>query len=63
MAQRNWKGQTTETPGEATQSENSKNSFRVLTFSLIAAVILGFVLLWYFGALPGMVQTPTVQPG
>jgi hypothetical protein len=56
-------GGTVETPREATQSENSKNSLGVLAVSLIAAVIAGFVMLWYFGALPGMDQTPTVQPG
>lgn len=52
-----------ETPREATHAENSKNSFGVLAVSMAAAVIAGVVLLWYFGALPGMEQTATVQPG
>ena len=63
MAQRDVKGRATETPREATQAENSKNSFGVLAVSMAAAVIAGIVLLWYFGALPGMEQTTTVQPG
>lgn len=63
MAQRNWKGRVTETPREATQAENSKDSFGVLIVSMVAAVIAGLILLWYFGALPGMDQQTAVQPG
>lgn len=63
MAQRDRKGGVTETPREATQAENSKNSFGVLTVSMIAAVLAGLVLLWNFGALPGMEHTTPVQPG
>jgi hypothetical protein len=46
-------GQVTETPREATQAENSKNSFVVLTVSLVSAAIVGVALFWYFGILPG----------
>ena len=63
MAQRNWKRPVTETPREATQAENSKDSFGVLIVSMIAAVIVGVVLLWYVGALPGMEPHTAVQPG
>lgn len=63
MARRFWMRRSTETPRDVTQAENSKNSLGVLTISMVAAVIVGVVLLWYFGALPGMQQTPTVQPG
>jgi hypothetical protein len=46
-------GQVTETPREATQADNSKNSFVVLMVPLASAAIVGAALFWYFGMLPG----------
>ena len=52
MAKRDMFGHTVETPQEATQSENSKDSFKVLVISMILAFIVGVGLLWYFGVSP-----------
>jgi hypothetical protein len=55
MAQRKKRdgaGGITESPGEATQADNSTESFDVLTVSLILAVIAGLCLFWYFGIFP-----------
>ncbi len=53
MSTKDASGQVTETPQEATQSENSKNSFVILTVSLVVLALIGVGLLWYFGILPG----------
>lgn len=63
MAHKDMKGQVTESPREATQSENSKDSFVVLIVSLAAAVIVGLALFWYFGTLPGTEHAIPAQPG
>jgi len=55
MAQRKKRdgaGGITESPGKATQADNSTESFDVLTVSLILAVIAGLCLFWYFGIFP-----------
>ena len=49
MVTRNSSGQVTETPEQATQAENSKNSYYVLKISMMLAVIAGIGLFWYFG--------------
>jgi hypothetical protein len=49
MSERNSSGQITETPLEATQAENSKDSFYVLKASLVLAILAGICLFWYFG--------------
>jgi hypothetical protein len=43
---------TTETAQQARGAENSKDSFGVLTVSMVLAVIAGLVLFWYFGIFP-----------
>ena len=48
MATRDKSGQVTETPGEATQAENSKNSYYVLQISMALSVIAAIALFWYF---------------
>ena len=48
MATRDKSGQVTETPGEATQAENSKNSYHVLQISMALSVIAAIALFWYF---------------
>jgi hypothetical protein len=53
---------TTETAGEATSAENSKNSFNVLASSLVLAVIAAVVLFWYFGIFP-FHHAPTATTG
>jgi hypothetical protein len=53
MSTKDASGQVTETPREATQSENSKDSFVVLTVTLVALAIIGVGLFWYFGIVPG----------
>ena len=53
MSAKDENGRVTETPQEATQSENSKNSFVVLTASLVGVALISVGLLWYFGILPG----------
>ena len=56
MAQRNQRkaarGNVTERPPEATQTDNSKDSFNVLIVSMILAIFTGVALLWYFDVLP-----------
>lgn len=52
MATKDAHGQVTETPREATQAENSKDSFVVLTVSLVVLAIIGVGLFWYFGIVP-----------
>ena len=41
--------QIIETPGEATQAENSPDTLVILVISLVALVLIGAGLLWYFG--------------
>ena len=53
---------TTETAAEATSAENSKNSLKVLTVSLVLAVIAAAVLFWYFGIFP-FHHAPTASTG
>ena len=65
MAQRRKReeaGRITETPGEATQADNSTGSLDVLTVSLILAVIAGLGLFWYFGIFP-FASHVAVPPG
>jgi hypothetical protein len=53
---------TTETAREATGAENSTDSFNVLTFSLLLAVIAAIGLFWYFGIFP-FHHAPTATTG
>lgn len=50
-----------ETPQEATQAENSKDSFNVLIFSLLLAAVAGAGLFWYFGVFPFSPHQQQVQ--
>lgn len=43
---------TTETARQATGAENSRDSFNVLTISMVLAVIAAAGLFWYFGIFP-----------
>lgn len=61
MAKRDMTGRVTETPREATQAENSKNSFYVLAVSLVALAIIGVGLFWYFGIFP-FAHTASIPP-
>lgn len=60
---RNMQGKTTETPREATQAENSPDTFIILTVSLTVLAVIGVALLWYFGVLPGTTPPVPVQQG
>lgn len=51
-----------EMPREATQADNSKNSFNVLWVSMILAVIAAVGLYWYFGVIPGLESSPEPMP-
>jgi hypothetical protein len=62
MAARDPDGPLIETPGEATQAENSKNSFYVLKVSMLLALIAGIALFWYFGVIPGLESSPEPLP-
>ncbi len=53
MSTKDANGQVTETPQEARQSENSKNSFVILTVSLVVVALIGVGFMFYFGMLPG----------
>ena len=57
MAQ-NVQGKKVETPREATQAENSPDTFVILTVSLVALFFVGLGIFYYFGLLPG--TTPPV---
>lgn len=57
MATRDRDGQITETAREATQAENSKDSYYVLKVSLALSVIAAAVLFWYFGVFDGADQS------
>ena len=54
MAIRDANGQITETAEEATQAENSKDSYYVLKISMALAILAGIVLFWYFGVFDGL---------
>lgn len=54
MATRDKSGEVTETAEEATQAENSKNSYYVLKVSLALSVVAGIALFWYFGVFAGL---------
>ncbi len=54
MATRDTSGQVTETAEEATQAENSKDSYYVLKVSLALALVAGIGLFWYFGVFAGL---------
>lgn len=54
MATRDKSGQVTETAEEATQAENSKDSYYVLKVSLGLSVVVGIALFWYFGVFAGL---------
>lgn len=49
MATYDKNGQSTETAQEATQAENSKDSYYILKVSLALSVIAAIGLFWYFG--------------
>lgn len=59
MSTKDASGQITETPREATQAENSKDSFVVLTVSLVVLTIVGIGFIWYFGIFPGTLSPAT----
>ena len=58
MAHKNARGEEVETPREATQAENSPNTFIILMVSLVALAVIAVGLFWYFGIFPG--TTPPV---
>jgi hypothetical protein len=45
-------GHIVETPEEATQAEKSPDTFYILVVSLVALLVIGGVLLWWFGVFP-----------
>ena len=53
MATRDPNGQVTETPQEATQTENSKDSYNVLKVSMALAIAVGIASFWYFEVFAG----------
>jgi hypothetical protein len=57
MANKDMNGRVTETTREATQAERSPNTFWILIVSLIALVLIGAALFWYFGVI-GTSNTP-----
>lgn len=58
---RNVQDNTTETPRESTQAENSPDTFIILIVSMTVLVAIGVVILWYFGVLPGSTPPVPVQ--
>ena len=52
MADKDTNGQIVETPEQATQAERSPDTFYILVVSLIALVVIGAFLLWWYGVLP-----------
>lgn len=62
MAKLDANGGVVETAGEATQSENSKNSLVILAVSMSALVAVSIALFWYFDMMPGMVHSLAGQP-
>jgi len=53
MATKKSDGSVEETPQEATQSENSPDTFVILLISLAALAVISFGLFWYFGVFSG----------
>jgi hypothetical protein len=53
VADKDTNGQIVETPEQATQAERSPDTFYILVVSLIALVVIGAFLLWWYGVLPG----------
>lgn len=49
----NVQGKKEETPREATQAENSPDTFVILVISMVVIVAIAGLTLWYFGFLPG----------
>jgi uncharacterized membrane protein YgcG len=58
---RNVQGKTTETPREATQAENSPDTFVILIVSMTVLIAAGIAILWYFGVLPWTTPPVAVQ--
>jgi hypothetical protein len=52
MAIKDRDGRIVETPEEATQADNSPDTFVILIVSLAGAAVVGLALFWYFGVLP-----------
>ena len=52
VADKGANSQIVETPEQATQAEKSPNTFYILVVSLIALVVIGAFLLWWYGVLP-----------
>jgi hypothetical protein len=52
MATKDKDGKITESPEEATQSENSPDTFIILVVSLGLLAAAAAALFWYFGDLP-----------
>jgi hypothetical protein len=57
----NVQGKKVETPREATQAENSPDTFIILTVSLVALFIIGLGIFYYFGLLPGSMPPTPIQ--
>ena len=51
-------GQIVETPEQATQAERSPDTFYILVVSLIALVVIGAFLLWWYGGFPSFGPEP-----
>ena len=62
MATRDKSGQVIETAREATQAENSKDSYWVLKVSMALVVVAGISLFWYFGVFAGLDQSLPRKP-
>ena len=62
MATRDKSGQVTETAREATQAENSKDSYWVLKVSMALVIVAGISLFWYFGVFAGLDQSLPRKP-
>ena len=58
MADKDANGQIVETPEQATQAERSPDTFYILVVSLIALVVIGAFLLWWYGVLPSFGPEP-----
>ena len=58
MANKEKNDRVVETIEEATQAERSPDTFYIMIISLVALVMVGGSLLWYFVVLPGFGSPP-----
>ena len=62
MSTRDKSGHITESAREATQAENSKDSYYVLKISIALSIVAGIALFWYFGVFAGLDQSLPRKP-